>query len=143
MSDVADRFAEELARAGCTLIVRAPGPVEGRCDRARIQQVVAVLLSNAAKFGRGRPIELALEARPAGALWLAVTDHGIGIAPDRVPHIFERFVRAVPVTNYGGLGLGLYIAHEIVAAHGGSIRAERAAGEGTRFIVELPAMERS
>ena len=95
------------------------------------------LISNAIKFGRAKPIEIELGETP-DQVTLTVIDHGIGIAPDRLPHIFERFERAVSTAHYGGLGLGLYIAREIVVALGGSIRAESELGVGSTFVVTLP-----
>ena len=65
-------------------------------------------------------------------------DHGTGIAPDRVPHIFERFERGVTARQYGGLGLGLYIVKGIVDAFGGVIHVESKLDEGSSFTVELP-----
>jgi signal transduction histidine kinase len=73
-----------------------------------------------------------------GKARLVVADQGIGIAPDRLPHIFERFERGVSVKSYGGLGLGLYITLQIVEAHGGSIRVESTPGRGSIFTVEFP-----
>ena len=69
---------------------------------------------------------------------LVVTDHGIGIDPARRAYVFERFERAVPSENYGGLGLGLYIARSIVLAHGGTITADSTLGVGSTFTVTLP-----
>jgi signal transduction histidine kinase len=109
----------------------------GRWDKARIEQVVANLLSNAIKYGAGKPIEITVEADGTTAR-LTVADHGIGIAPDRVPRIFERFERAVSSLHYSGLGLGLYIVRRVLDALGGSVRVQSAAGEGATFIVELP-----
>jgi signal transduction histidine kinase len=68
-----------------------------------------------------------------------VRDHGIGIPPDRLKHIFGRFERAVSTRSYGGLGLGLYIARSFVETLGGSIRAESMPGSGATFTVELPS----
>jgi len=85
----------------------------------------------------GRPIEV--RVRNAGdAAELTVTDHGIGIDPARVASVFDRFERAVSVVNYGGLGLGLYLARSIVEAHGGTINVESQLGEGSTFTVRLP-----
>jgi signal transduction histidine kinase len=68
-----------------------------------------------------------------------VTDHGIGIASDRLPHIFERYERAVSARQYGGLGLGLYIARVIVEALGGAVHATSPGpGAGATFTVDLP-----
>ncbi len=65
-------------------------------------------------------------------------DQGIGLAPEDLKRVFERFERAVPAANYGGLGLGLYIAKQIVEAMGGRISVESKAGQGSTFKVELP-----
>jgi len=72
------------------------------------------------------------------AATLSVRDHGIGLAPEDQERVFERFERAVPLTRYRGLGVGLYVAREIVRAHGGSIRVESALGQGATFTIELP-----
>ena len=133
--EVADRFAEEAARAGCTLHVecaRAPG----RWDRVRLEQVVTNLLSNAIKYAPGSPIQI----RVAGGqpTRVEVQDHGIGIAAEDLTRIFGRFERAAPTRHYGGLGMGLFIAQQIVQAHGGRIAAESRPGQGSCFTVELP-----
>ena len=102
-------------------MVDAPVPVKGTWDRARIEQVISNLLSNAIKFGNGRPIEICVYQDGPRAR-LEVADHGIGIPSGVQETIFEPFARAAPSRQYGGLGLGLYIAREIVEALGGSIR---------------------
>jgi PAS domain S-box-containing protein len=134
---VASRFDRELARSHSTLMVDAPVPVKGTWDRARIEQVIAILLSNAIKFGNGRPIEICVYQDGPRAR-LEVADHGIGIPSGVQETIFEPFARAAPSRQYGGLGLGLYIAREIVEALGGSIRVHSAPEQGTTFTVELP-----
>jgi signal transduction histidine kinase len=111
-------------------------------DRARFEQVVTNLLSNAMKYGAGKPIELVL-VQIEDKVRLTVRDHGIGIAKESLGRIFGRFERAVPVNYYGGLGLGLYIAKEIILAHGGDIFAESEVGKGSTFTVEIPASEAS
>jgi signal transduction histidine kinase len=104
---------------------------------SRIDQVLSNLVSNALKYGRGQPVEI--EAEKAGSVaHLTVTDHGIGIPPDRLPHIFERFERAVAAGQYSGLGLGLYIVRQITLALGGSVRAESTPGAGSVFTLDLP-----
>jgi signal transduction histidine kinase len=70
--------------------------------------------------------------------WITVADHGIGIATQDLPRIFERFERAVTARQYGGLGIGLYVTRQIVEAHGGTIRVESQPGVGSQFRVELP-----
>ena len=135
--EVVARFETDFERSRCAVSIRGGGPVIGRWDRSRLDQVVTNLLSNALKFGAGKPIEISLGGA-GGAAWLAVRDHGIGVDPARQPYIFDRFERAVSAKNYGGLGLGLYISRRIVEAHGGTIRACSRLGEGATFTVDLP-----
>jgi len=137
VNEVVARFEADIARSGSTASVRSDGPVVGCWDRSRLDQVVTNLLSNAIKFGDGKPIDLAVE-RLGETARLRVRDHGIGIAPERQAHLFERFERAVSAQHYGGLGLGLYVSRRIVEAHGGTIRVESRAGEGATFVVDLP-----
>jgi predicted ATPase/signal transduction histidine kinase len=127
--EVVARFQPDLARAGSSVSIAAEGPVVGRWDRSRLEQVVSNILSNAAKFGAGAPIEIAV-GRADDVARVTITDHGIGIDPARLPRIFERFERGVSAQNYGGLGLGLYIARRIVEGHCGSIRVSSPPGAG-------------
>jgi signal transduction histidine kinase len=140
--DVAQESVEQLSpdlqAAGCAVSVRTPGgPVVGRWDRQRLEQVVVNLLSNAAKFGRGAPIDVAIE-RANSVARLAVRDRGIGIPADRLKAVFERFERAVPAEQYGGLGLGLYIVRTLVRMMGGSVEVESSVGMGSTFVLTLP-----
>ncbi len=135
--EIVAQTAAEAQRAGCTVTLRSGGPVVGRWDRARLEQVVANLLSNAFKYGAGKPIELEVAAEPDRAR-LTVRDQGIGIPPERLSKIFERFERAVSARNYSGLGLGLYIVRRVLEALGGSIRVLSQQGLGSTFVVELP-----
>ncbi|WP_170136344.1 AAA family ATPase [Nannocystis exedens] len=135
--EIVGRFQPDLARAGSPVTIEAEAPVIGRWDRSRLEQVVSNILSNAAKFGAGAPIEIAVEGAE-GRARLTIRDHGIGIDPAHLPRIFERFERGVSAQNYGGLGLGLYIARRIVEGHCGTIHATSTPGEGSTFIVELP-----
>jgi signal transduction histidine kinase len=138
VNNVAEQLELDLAAAKCSLSIESRGPTVGTWDGRRLEQVVTNLLSNAIKFGAGRPIEV--RVRNAGDVEeLTVTDHGIGIDPARVAYVFDRFERAVSAVNYGGLGLGLYLARSIVEAHGGTIKVESQLGEGSTFTVRLPS----
>ena len=128
---------EEIERSGSPVTVQAVAPVRGRWDPIRIEQVIANLLLNATKFGEGKPIEVTVEADPSRAR-VAVHDHGAGIAPEDQQRIFEQFERAVAAGGALGLGLGLYIARQIVAAHGGQISVSSAIGAGSTFTLDLP-----
>jgi signal transduction histidine kinase/CheY-like chemotaxis protein len=112
-------------------------------DPNRLQQVVWNLLSNAIKFTpKGGKVQIVLE-RVNSHVELSVTDTGIGITPDFIPHIFERFRQADATTTrrYGGLGLGLSIVKHLVELHGGSIKvASPGEGMGATFTVSLPLM---
>jgi signal transduction histidine kinase len=134
---VVEHLEPELAASDSSVSIECAAPVLGRWDASRLDQVVTNLLTNAAKFGAGKPIEIRIE-RIGDAARLTVTDHGIGIDPTRLPHVFDRFERAVPSSSYGGLGLGLYIARSIVDAHGGTITADSQLGAGATFTVTLP-----
>ncbi|NTX07393.1 AAA family ATPase [Myxococcus sp. CA040A] len=135
---VTRRMQEPLKRADCELALHVEGEaLVGRWDAARLQQVFVHLVSNALKFGAGKPITLRAWG-DADVVHVSVRDAGIGIAADRLAHIFERFERAVSVRAYGGLGLGLHLVRELVTALGGSIRVESTPGEGSTFTVELP-----
>src|SRR5262249_34921380 len=121
-ADAAEHFDSAARSAGCPLSVAAPSsPVLGHWDRLRIEQVVAHLLSNARKYGAGKPVQVSI-GESEGVARLIVSDEGIGIAPEDVTRIFGRFERAVSTRHYGGLGLGLFIARQIVEAHEGEIR---------------------
>ncbi|TSC25790.1 PAS domain S-box protein [Corallococcus sp. Z5C101001] len=134
---VAERFKAQAAKAGCQLVVEAPSGMVGHWDRHRLEQVTSSLVSNALKYGPGRPVTLKVE-RIRGRARLSVKDEGIGIAPGSLQNIFEKFTRAVSTRHYGGLGLGLFITRQIVEAHQGTLRAESEPGQGATFIVELP-----
>jgi PAS domain S-box-containing protein len=131
------RWEEAIRRSGSAVALGAPAPVVGTWDRRLVETVVAHLVSNAVKFGCGRPIEIAVGAA-RGRASLTVRDHGIGVpAPDQ-QRIFERFERAVSEHHFGGFGVGLWVARQAVEAHGGEIRLRSHEGEGAEFSVELP-----
>ena len=115
------------------------GPVSG--DPARLQQVVWNLLTNAIKFTpKGGRVQVLLE-RVNSHVELTVSDTGIGIAPEFLPQVFDRFSQkdSSASRHYGGLGLGLAIVKQLVELHGGTVRAKSAGeGRGASFIVNLP-----
>jgi chemotaxis methyl-accepting protein methylase/signal transduction histidine kinase len=137
VKEVIARSEDQAKRADSPVMLRADAPVRGRWDMMRLEQVVMNLLSNAIKYGAGKPIEVNLDADASNAR-LVVQDHGIGIAAEDLARIFERFERAISARHYAGLGMGLFIARQIVEAHGGTIRATSEPGEGSIFTVELP-----
>jgi PAS domain S-box-containing protein len=134
--DIGGRFQDEAARLGCQLTIAAPEAVHGCWDRNRVEQVITNLLSNALKYGDSKPVVVTVE--PGERARLCVRDHGIGIPSGDQQRIFERFERAASTRNFGGIGLGLWIVKEIVAALEGEVRVESEVGAGSTFIVELP-----
>jgi signal transduction histidine kinase len=131
------RMSDDFSRASSDVQLDISGALCGRWDRSRIEQVVTNLLSNAIKYGAGKPIEVRAEADGERAV-LTVRDRGIGIAPEDQARIFDRFERAVSSRHFGGLGLGLWIARQIIEAHGGSIAVDSTPGEGAQFRIALP-----
>jgi len=136
VTEVVARLTTNGRRSSAPVRVQVDGAIEGRWDRARIEQVVTNLLTNALKYGRNAPIDVRVGQDARDAL-LSVQDYGIGIEPGDQARIFERFERAA-APQYGGLGLGLWITREIVSAHGGEIGVTSTPGEGATFTVTLP-----
>jgi heavy metal sensor kinase len=117
-------------------------PVKG--DRARLKQVVVNLLDNAIKYTpNGGTVHLKIAAANNHAL-IEISDTGIGISAEALPHVFDRFFRVDQARSRtpDGAGLGLAIVHSICHAHGGNVTAESVIGKGSRFCVTLPLAER-
>jgi signal transduction histidine kinase/ActR/RegA family two-component response regulator len=126
---------------------RAPGaaPLEVRADPGRLQQVLWNLLANAVKFTPSGGSVQVLLGRDGNDAVIRVTDSGIGIAPDFLPYVFDRFRQqdASISRRHGGLGLGLSIAKQLVELHGGTIAVDSAGTDtGTTFTVRLPLARR-
>jgi signal transduction histidine kinase len=120
--------------------VHAEGlPVEGNWDPARLEQVIQNLLTNAVKFSpEGGTIEVTIRSEGSDAI-VCVRDEGLGLAPEDLPHVFDRFYRVERTRSLEGSGLGLYICQGIVSAHGGRIWAtSEGPGRGSTFCFALP-----
>ena len=137
VQEVVERFREHATRAGSTVTVRSDGVLEGRWDRLRIEQVITNLLTNALKYAAGTPVEISLGGTEHHVM-VTVSDGGPGIPESAQERIFLRFERAAPMRNFGGLGLGLYVARQIVEAHGGEIQLDRLRPKGAHFVIRLP-----
>lgn len=136
--DAARAIRQSARGNGVEVSLRCPGE---EClltgDYGRLRQMLLVLLDNAVKFSHpGGTVGLTL-AREAGGFVLEVTDHGRGIPPEELPHVFDRFWRARGGENRSGTGLGLAIARQIAERHGAELRAESGGGR-TCFSVRFP-----
>jgi heavy metal sensor kinase len=125
------------------LTVSAEGDCRARVDRKRMQQVLANLLSNAVKYTPPGGVVRVVLSETDDAVLLAVEDDGIGISPEDLPFIFERFYRADKSRSRasGGSGIGLAVVRSIVTAHGGKVTAEPLPEGGSRFQVALSKKE--
>jgi signal transduction histidine kinase len=122
----------------------APGlPATIRTDATRVKQVLKNLLANAFKFTREGSVRLRIAPRPPESVAFAVSDTGIGIAPDKQRIIFEAFQQADGTTSrqYGGTGLGLSISRELTRLLGGELELESASGKGSTFTLVLPVSD--
>ncbi len=136
--EVCDRFREQAEQARTEIVLRAEArPILGVWDRLRVEQVVSNLIANALKYAPGQPVSVVVSAID-GEASISVADRGPGIPEAAAPRIFERFERAAPVVNYGGLGLGLFVSREIVNAHGGAIGVCNRPEGGACFTLSLP-----
>ena len=97
------------------------------------------LLTNAIKYSPGaNKVEVLLHCNEQEAT-VSIRDHGMGIAPDKLPHIFDRFYRVDDASpNVSGLGIGLYLSHEIIERHEGKLWAESELGKGSVFYFTVP-----
>ena len=146
LSAMAARVVESLAQqaeaVGSSITLHAAAPVRGVWDEFRIEQVLTNLLTNALRYGGGKPVRVDVGPAASGtapSAFMSVADSGMGIAPADQQRIFEQFERTDDSKKQvAGLGLGLYITRQIVRAHGGEIGVESAPGAGAVFRVTLP-----
>lgn len=137
LDNLLTRSAAALDTARIRLEVPADLPAVS-ADYNRLERIAINLLSNALKFSDpGTPV-LVRARQTDGEVEVSVADHGPGIAPEDVPHLFERFYRAPGDRKTEGIGLGLYIARRLVEAHGGRIWVESEVGKGSTFSFTLP-----
>jgi signal transduction histidine kinase len=139
--DVCAAWERELTLARCELSLQADTPVIGTWDRMRIEQIVSNLLSNAIRYGAGKPIQVSVRSSASHAIF-SVRDHGIGIAEQDRERIFHRFERVSSQRHAGGFGIGLWIVLQSCTAMGGRIDVHSQPGVGSEFIVTLPLATR-
>jgi len=123
--------------AGCALHFTVQDGVSGSFDRTAVEQVIENIVSNAIRYGAGRPISIAFTG-DGNSAWLVVTDQGIGISKADQVRIFEQFQRVADNNTTGGFGVGLWITKQLVLAMRGSISVSSKPGAGSTFTVTLP-----
>ncbi|HEX2573153.1 MAG TPA: GAF domain-containing sensor histidine kinase [Polyangia bacterium] len=136
VDEVVARAADDLAWAGCECTVVAPCPVVGRWDRMRLDLVLTNLLSNAMKYGLGRPILITV-GTDEQEVTLQVRDQGMGIAREDQHRLFQRFGRLPSATVASGLGLGLWLVQQLVQAMQGRVEVASEPGQGATFTITL------
>jgi signal transduction histidine kinase len=130
-------LSHEAARAGCEIRPSLSPDVVGSWNESALQQVALSFLGNAIKYGAGQPVDVFVRG-DAGRAAFGVRDRGPGIAhADRV-RVFDPFERAVSARDGSGMGLSLWIARQLVRAHGGDIVVEGEPGVGSAFTASLP-----
>ncbi|ACG79685.1 sensor histidine kinase [Phenylobacterium zucineum HLK1] len=142
LDQVRDNFRIVALGKGLGFEVTVAEEAQGwwRGDADRLRQIVGNLLSNAVKFTMQGGVRAHVDLTPAGALRIVVSDTGVGIAPEKLPTLFEKFTQAdnSATRRFGGTGLGLAICRELTQMMGGSIDVESREGDGSTFTVELP-----
>lgn len=136
--EVVERFKIQFHEAGIDgPVIDDIIPCITACDRFRIEQVLSNLLNNALRYGRNKPVSVSLKVVD-DKIEFSVKDQGFGISKRDQEKIFSRFQRAIPASEVSGLGLGLYIAKQIVEAHNGKIKVESEPGTGSVFSFHIP-----
>ena len=135
--EVVGRLREQATEVGSSIEIAVAVPVVGSWDRSRLEQVVTNLISNAIKYGMGKPIALSVETS-GDRVRIRVRDVGMGIPRADHSRVFQAFERLPTAERVGGLGLGLYIGRQIALAHGGSLTVESTPPHGSTFTLDLP-----
>lgn len=137
--DAADLYGDVAEQKDVQLTANLSEPLHVAGDRNRLAQAIANLLDNAVKYTPAGGHVVIAAAATDGAARVTVTDTGIGISPDDLPHIWERLYRGDRSRSERGLGLGLSLVKAIALAHGGRVSVESTPGQGSVFTLDLPA----
>ncbi len=133
---VVERIADERRELGIQLTFEGSGQMDGQWDRARLEQIVSNLVTNAVKYGGGKPVVVTCNA-DEGQATLTVRDQGPGISPEDQELLFHRFFRGRR-SDADGFGLGLWIVQQLVSLHEGKVSVKSELGKGSTFTVVLP-----
>lgn len=139
-AELASCFRSAVEKAGLALVVDCPPLLDpAYVDREMWEKIVLNLISNAFKFTFEGEIAVLLRQR-SGMIELRIRDTGLGIPPEAIPHLFERFYRVHPMRSrtHEGSGIGLALVHDLVHLHGGTVHVTSQVGQGSTFCVALP-----
>lgn len=140
LRNAVDRLSRQAERAGVQITLEVEsGLPAANGDADMLERAVVNLIHNAVKFTPEGGSVFVRAASADGAVRVSITDTGVGIQPEDLPRIFERFYKADRSRGGGGTGLGLAVARHAVEAHGGAISAESIPGEGSTFVFTVPA----
>ena len=137
-----ENFSAQISAAQSSVNFTAEYPVVGQWDEFRIEQVISNLLTNALRYGANKPIDVSVYIEGNQAV-VNVRDQGIGISQENQQRVFQQFERVSASQVAAGLGLGLFISEQIVAAHSGTISVQSELGEGALFRVCLPLAQKT
>ena len=137
-----ENFSAQISAAQSSVNFTAEYPVVGHWDEFRIEQVISNLLTNALRYGANKPIDVTVYIEGNQAV-VDVRDQGIGISQENQQRVFQQFERVSASQVAAGLGLGLFISEQIVAAHSGTISVQSELGEGALFRVCLPLAQKT
>jgi signal transduction histidine kinase len=137
-----ENFTAQISAAQSSVSFTAQKPVVGQWDEFRIEQVISNLLTNALRYGAKKPIDVSVYIDGDQAV-VDVRDQGIGISQENQQRVFQQFERVSASQVAAGLGLGLFISEQIVAAHSGTISVQSELGEGALFRVCLPLAQKT
>lgn len=138
--NVVENLSAQFTSSGNQIDLQVDGPAPVLMDEFRIEQVLANLLTNALRYGEGKPVGVRVSSGADGVR-VDVRDQGLGISAADQQRVFEQFERVSTANAPQGLGLGLFISEQIVQAHGGRIELSSQLGEGSCFSVVLPRHE--
>ena len=141
VGSVLEELAEPATAQGISLFNQVPAEIEVWADQSLLTQLLINLVGNAVRYGTKGGWVIIRASQEREDCVLTVSDNGIGMSPEELEHIFERFYRADKARDRSGSGLGLSIAQWIVHLHGGEITAQSQPGKGSQFTVELPWRE--
>jgi signal transduction histidine kinase len=139
MRDVITRIHDHYEGLEINLATKDCEYIDG--DSPMLTQIFENLFSNAIKYAPETPIDINIKKTEQEHMQVVFADHGNGIPEEHLAYIFDRFYRVPGMANAAGTGLGLYICKQIIEAHHGKMWAESEAGQGTRFIIQLPILK--